>query len=530
MDSGRRQELLYVSRRPDRALHRLLERHGWAVTSCDTARQAERALGTVLPSVGLLDLMSGYADEDLAGLEATLSRHEVEWVAMPSEAQMNSVAMRRCIRMHCFDFVAMPSTAQQVVDIVGRAHAMCLLQGADVLSAARGEGVGAGAGAGVDEPMGEMIGECEAMQQLVRAIGKVAYAEAPVLVFGHGQGVDGAVDSPSLAARGRPVHGDQLRGDRAPLAAIGAVRLRARGVHGGERAQDRPRRSGQRGHAVSRRDWRSAAGEPGKPAAFFAGAHDPAPGGYEAIGVDVRIISATHVDLEAAVRAGRFRADLYHRLCVLRLEEPPLRARGRDIELLAHRMFERYRGDSPRHIRGFSAAAIKAMYRYDWPGNVRELINRVRRAIVMAESRAITPGDLELAGCVELQVSTLAEARDQAERGAIEQALARHRFRLSAAAQELEVSRATLYRLMLVHGLRGRQDEAAPQRGRQEVVLPHSGDEAAARAEAGVDFLAPPSAGELAAAASAKRPTRGRARLTFALQVASSDAAETVTL
>jgi DNA-binding NtrC family response regulator len=117
-------------------------------------------------------------------LEATLSRHEVEWVAMPSEAQMNSVATRRCIRMHCFDFVAMPSTAQQVVDIVGRAHAMCLLQGADVLSAARGEGVGAGAGAGVDEPMGEMIGECEAMQQLVRAIGKVAYAEAPVLVFG----------------------------------------------------------------------------------------------------------------------------------------------------------------------------------------------------------------------------------------------------------------------------------------------------------------------------------------------------------
>jgi DNA-binding NtrC family response regulator len=216
-------------------------------------------------------------------------------------------------------------------------------------------------------------------------------------------------------------------------------------------------------------------------------------GGYEAIGVDVRIISATHVDLEAAVRAGRFRADLYHRLCVLRLEEPPLRARGRDIELLAHRMFERYRGDSPRHIRGFSAAAIKAMYRYDWPGNVRELINRVRRAIVMAESRAITPGDLELAGCVELQVSTLAEARDQAERGAIEQALARHRFRLSAAAQELEVSRATLYRLMLVHGLRGRQDEAAPQRGRQEVVLPHSGDEAAApqiRVRGAAGFLA----------------------------------------
>ncbi|MFP3711710.1 sigma 54-interacting transcriptional regulator, partial [Paraburkholderia sp. SIMBA_009] len=76
-------------------------------------------------------------------------------------------------------------------------------------------------------------------------------------------------------------------------------------------------------------------------------------GAHASVPVDVRIVSATHVDLEAAMRAGRFRADLYYRLCVLRIDEPPLRARGRDIMLLADHVLQRYRGDSPHRIRGF---------------------------------------------------------------------------------------------------------------------------------------------------------------------------------
>jgi hypothetical protein len=157
-----------------------------------------------------------------------------------------------------------------------------------------------------------------------------------------------------------------------------------------------------------------------------------------------------------------------------------------------------------------------------------------------------------------MQAPTLAEARDHAERRAIEQALARHRSRLSAAAQELGVSRATLYRLMLAHGLRGRQEEAGLQRGRPEEAalqrgqheavsarsrrdeMParggnedmsvRDGQEAAIHAGSGADFPAPPSAGGLAAAASAKRRAPGRARPALALQVASSDAVATVTL
>ena len=177
-------------------------------------------------------------------------------------------------------------------------------------------------------------------------------------------------------------------------------------------------------------------------------------GGRESIDIDVRVISATHVDMVRAMDEGRFRADLYHRLCVLQIEEPPLRARGKDIELLARHMLERFRHDGTRRLRGFSADAIAALHNYAWPGNVRELINRIRRAIVMSEGRLITAHDLELADFVDVAPVSLAQAREAAERQAIELALLRHRGRLGDAAQELAISRVTLYRLLSAHGMR----------------------------------------------------------------------------
>ncbi len=177
-------------------------------------------------------------------------------------------------------------------------------------------------------------------------------------------------------------------------------------------------------------------------------------GGTDSTEVDVRIISATHVNMQQAMIEGRFRADLYHRLCVLQIDEPPLRARGKDIEVLAVHMFERFKKDASRRLHGFAPDAIAAIHNYGWPGNVRELINRVRRAIVMTEGRQITARDLELGDFVEVAPMSLAEARETAERQAIELALLRHRGRLGDAAQELGISRVTLYRLLSAHGMR----------------------------------------------------------------------------
>jgi DNA-binding NtrC family response regulator len=193
-------------------------------------------------------------------------------------------------------------------------------------------------------------------------------------------------------------------------------------------------------------------------------------GGRESIAVDVRVISATHVDLEGAMREARFRTDLFHRLCVLRIDEPPLRARGKDIEILAHHILHKFKTDGPRRIRGFAPSAIEAMYSYKWPGNVREMINRVRRAIVMAEGKLITADDLDLGQFTDQETVTLAQARDTAEKRAIEAALLRNRHRLNEAATDLGISRVTLYRLMAAHGLRA---SAAPEQEKvDDTALP----------------------------------------------------------
>ncbi len=141
-------------------------------------------------------------------------------------------------------------------------------------------------------------------------------------------------------------------------------------------------------------------------------------------------------------------SDLYHRLCVLRLVRAPLRERGGDIKLLANYALSMYRHDGARKIRGLSSDAIVAMSSYGWPGNVRELINCVRRAVVMSEGRFITASDLGLPEADNGPAVTLAEIRSKAEKDAIEHALQRHGYKLSEAAAELGISRATLYRLM----------------------------------------------------------------------------------
>jgi DNA-binding NtrC family response regulator len=182
-------------------------------------------------------------------------------------------------------------------------------------------------------------------------------------------------------------------------------------------------------------------------------------GGHEQIPVDVRIVSATHHDLDQAIADGRFRADLFHRLCVLRLQQPPLRERGGDIDLIADHALQRYAQETSRGIKGFSPCARQAMHRHPWPGNVRELINRVRQAVVMAEGRYITAADLQIDDAADGVPMTLEEARDLATREAIERALHRNRRRLGESARELGVSRVTLYRLMQRLGMRGGEEE-----------------------------------------------------------------------
>ncbi|SEO98037.1 DNA-binding transcriptional response regulator, NtrC family, contains REC, AAA-type ATPase, and a Fis-type DNA-binding domains [Luteibacter sp. UNC138MFCol5.1] len=177
-------------------------------------------------------------------------------------------------------------------------------------------------------------------------------------------------------------------------------------------------------------------------------------GSCQSIRVDVRVLAATHVDLEKAVAQGRFREDLFYRLNVLRLRMPPLRERNGDIELLAQHFLDAFRESYGTRARAFSTSARKALNAFSWPGNVRELMNRVQRAAVIADDALITPDDLELS--VDTpggERDSLGSARTCAEREAIVDCLRASAFNISECARRLRVSRVTVYRLCKKHQL-----------------------------------------------------------------------------
>jgi two-component system NtrC family response regulator len=177
-------------------------------------------------------------------------------------------------------------------------------------------------------------------------------------------------------------------------------------------------------------------------------------GGRDPIAVDLRIICATHQDLPALIRDGRFRQDLFYRISEVTIELPPLRERVGDAVLLARVFLDQAVSRHQRAIRGFTAKALKAIETYPWPGNVRELENVVNNAVIMAEGKQIGPQALRLGAVGGEEVLDLREVRNGAEKRAIQRALARAGNNLSRVAGLLGVSRPTLYDLLDKHGLR----------------------------------------------------------------------------
>ena len=172
-------------------------------------------------------------------------------------------------------------------------------------------------------------------------------------------------------------------------------------------------------------------------------------GGRQEIESDARVVAATNVNLKEAVQSGKFREDLYFRLAVLVVTLPPLRERGDDVGLVAREFLRRYGAQHGRPGLTFAHDAVRAMNAHAWPGNIRELQNRVQRSAIMADGKRVTAADLELpAAEMAPAAQTLKEARESLERELVEDALRRHGGKITSAAQELGISRPTLYELM----------------------------------------------------------------------------------
>jgi two-component system NtrC family response regulator len=172
-------------------------------------------------------------------------------------------------------------------------------------------------------------------------------------------------------------------------------------------------------------------------------------GGRQEIQSDARIVAATNRNLQESAASGKFREDLYFRLAVVVVKVPPLRERGDDIVMIAKAFLRSYGIEETKPGLTFAPDALRALSLHRWPGNVRELQNRVRRAVIMADGKRVTAGHVELTDVLSaLPPQTLKDARESVERDMVQDALRRHRGKVTSAALDLGISRPTLYELM----------------------------------------------------------------------------------
>ncbi len=368
-----------------------LREAGHAVTAFASAEEALARLEAASPPALLFTDVRMPGEGGLALLERLKARHPALPVVVMS-AHTDVASTAGAFRGGAFEFLSKPFDLDEAVALAARA-----LDETRAADAADGS-----AGAGIDTPPEHaeaalLIGQAPAMRTLFRAIGRVAQAPLNVLVTGEtGTGKE-------LVARA--LHRESPRAER-PFVALNTAAIPAElleselfGHEAGAFTGAARRHIGRFEQAHGGTLFLDEIGD--MPAALqtrllrvLAEGEFFRVGGRELIRVDVRIVAATHQPLQALVDDGRFRADLLHRLDVVRLELPPLRERREDIPALAEAFMAaaaRRLGVKPKQ---FGKAALQRLQQHDWPGNVRELENLCWRLAAMAPGERIGVADL----------------------------------------------------------------------------------------------------------------------------------------
>ncbi len=419
-------------------LRPILSTGAWRVQHVDklSALAIELPADPCPAAVAVIDDVARFAPGELSSMLANSQR---EWLAIATREVTNDKRFAMLFAQYFFDFHTLPIDARQLLFSLGHAFGKAMMRerlSSEAMSVRGRFG---------------MVGTSASMQAMYRVLEKVARADAPLLISGEsGTGKE-------LAALA--IHRESARRDGRFVAvncgAIPTTLMQAqlfgyeKGAFTGAHQRSIGSFESANGGTLFLDEIADLPLESQASLLRFLqestivriGAHGP-------IRIDARVLAATHVDLEAAVRAGRFREDLFYRLNVLHLALPPLRARGDDLTLLVEHVFERYRSDKAPAVRGVSGEALEAMRAHGWPGNVRELFNRLHKAMIMCERASISAVDLGLEQARSPGVArSLTQERRQIERDIVIAALDRNRYNMAATARELSVSRVTLYRL-----------------------------------------------------------------------------------
>lgn len=419
----------------------------WEVYSAQEAAPARALLTEHTFEVGLAILFSCESERAIQWLiDLILARRKMQWVMVLSRQCLERKLLSTIIAEHCYDYHTLPIEPQRLAITLGHAYGMATLT-ENTLRQQRE----------LESQYG-LIGNSLVMQTLFRGIQKAAEVDVPVLITGEsGTGKEQSA---------RAIHEYSARAASAFITMncaalpVNLIQSELFGHEKGAFAGANDRRIGLIESTIGGTLFLDEIGDlPSEVQAnllrFLEEKKIHRLGGTKPIPANVRIIASTNTHLEQAVRDGRFREDLYYRLNVLHLRTPSLRERKGDVELLARHFFTKFTAETKTSAKGFSRDALEVINRYDWPGNVRELMNRIRRAVMLSEGPHIIPSDMELERrSLGRGFVTLDEARMAADREAIQATLLRTRFNIARAAQELGVSRMTLYRLMEKYDIR----------------------------------------------------------------------------
>jgi two-component system NtrC family response regulator len=414
------------------------------VTLASDRATAVQQFRLIRPPVVLLDLglppHPGTPEEGLATLAEILAIDRSTKVVIVSGQGEKGPALR-AIGEGAYDFVAKPVDSDELKLLLRRCYHLSLLER---------EYQEMQAGLKGDSFEG-LLGTGPRMQRVFESIRKVATTDAPVLILGEsGTGKE---------MTARAIHQRSSR-KNGPFVAINCSAIpeslieselfgHEKGSFTGAHAQ----RKGRIEHSSGGTLFLDEIGEVPLPIQvkllrFLQEQVIERVGGRQEIPVDTRVLAATNADLAKGMSSGTFREDLFYRLAVVQITLPALRDREHDVLLMAQSFLQRFAADNSKRGLVFTPDALRAIRQYAWPGNVRELQNRVKRAVIMSESKRLTAQDLELEGGKNTQGLTLREARERLENEMIRRVLQKHGGNITSAAVELGISRPTLYELM----------------------------------------------------------------------------------
>lgn len=411
----------------------VLEQVGWRCHRCYDLRAAQVLFDEIGPCIGIVDLSQD--DFSLNGIATLVNNNkQVRWMAFIRESQLSSDTICQFIVNFCIDFFTAPIPDAQLLSTIGHQLGMLKLERK------------VWPNMGVHSDLG-ILGEAPIVKRLRDQIRRVAPTDVSILISGEsGVGKD---------AVAKAVHESSGR-NKGPFISLNCGSLSEQKVEQElfgtcTSSPEESKLFKANGGTLFLNDINDLPlSQQQHLLRFLQDGNIETEQGF--VDLDVRVIVASHIDLEKAVEEGSFKEELYYRLNVLRIHVPALKERSSDIIVLAEHFLQRYAKEYNTQARTFSEESLQTMLHYQWPGNVRELVNQVKRAVLLADSMTIELEHLDLPQRSETRRS-LRVIREDSERDALLMVLESHDGQVSSAAKELGVSRATMYRLLNKHNL-----------------------------------------------------------------------------